>query len=46
MEYILSETLFEEEDEPIQVNIIDKDIAAIGNLMLSEEINIREPWRR
>lgn len=35
--YILSETLFEEEDEPIQVNIIDKDIAAIGNLMLSEE---------
>lgn len=35
--YILSETLFEEEDESIQVNIIDKDIAAIGNLMLSEE---------
>ena len=35
--YILSATLFEEEDEPIQVNIIDKDIAAIGNLMLSEE---------
>lgn len=35
--YILSETLFEEEDESIQVNMIDKDIAAIGNLMLSDE---------
>lgn len=35
--YIVSETLFEDEDESIQVNMIDKDIAAIGNLMLSDE---------